>query len=113
MKLFGKTKNDVPACLFKKHGIQAGKILVESLSYWETTNVINVCFKIIADGMEHSFSTRVPYNGSETENYLMDAAFNNIQAQLASWLSVSKSFKTLKTNLLGKVVFEWDAADNS
>ena len=94
-------------CLFEKHGVSSGKITVDHISYRESYKSILVSFLIVADSMQHSFTTSVTFTASEAE--LLDNAFGKIAQELDDWLLINKEFNSLKKKLDGKVVFEYQA----
>lgn len=113
MKFFCKEKkhgevgkeNTKLDCLFQKHTITKGKIVVEDVKYWEPSNKVYISFEVSADTLQHRFSTSIPFNPSRQE--VLDEAFDKVYEEMDKWLAIAKQFDTLKNSLHGKVVFEW------
>lgn len=97
----------VPECLFRKHNVSSGKIVVDTLQYFEKLRQVQIRFEVTADGDSHGFSTVVPFNPSQ--GALLDSAFKEAEKALDAWLSDGRAFGALKLGLEGKTVFEWAA----
>lgn len=97
----------VPECLFRKHNVSSGKIVVNTLQYFEKLRMVQITFEVTADGNTHTFSAVVPFKASQDD--LLDSAFRDAEKSIGDWLADSAGFKALRSGLTGKTVFEWQA----